>query len=140
MTEDVILGLIYQELIKLVLFAKIADDRGRAIAEMWEKIDQKQRSESITITQIPPQTILHESAPVDDKRSYDWWRLENGAYAKVYRTVLEGEVYQEDGKRLCVTTWNPLNMNCLQNDLSRHWDLKNRKTGDNPQGWPDWCK
>jgi|HubBroStandDraft_2_1064218.scaffolds.fasta_scaffold117748_2 hypothetical protein len=121
---------------ELVQYAKIADIRGRVIADMWEGQEKLKQVERLNLS---PEMVF-KNAIFDTSRPYDWWRLENGAYAKVYKAILEGEVYQEDGKKLCVTTWNPLNMSCLQNDISKHWDLRNRKTGDNPAGWPDWCK
>jgi hypothetical protein len=138
MNQEPMLILIESHLAKLVEYARIADIRGRAIAEMWEKTEKKQRAETITVVQSPSQTILHESSPVIDKRAYDWWRLENGTYAKVYRTILEGEIYQEDGVPSCKSNWNPLSLKNTNGITD--FNLKSRKSGDNPSGWPDWCK
>jgi hypothetical protein len=114
----------------LVEYAKVADTRGRAIAEMWEKQE----------TQKQPKKLEYLNPELVEKsRPYDWWRLENGAYAKVYKTQLQGEIYQEDGKMLQRADWNPLSLVSMDR-LDGKWNLKNRKSGDNPAGWPDWCK
>src|SRR5580692_6094528 len=93
---------------ELVQYAKIADIRGRAIAEMWEKQEKLKQEERPTALQSQAIIVKDPSCP------HDWWRLENGYYAKVYRTQLTGVVYQEDGKELANTTWNPLN--CKSDD------------------------
>jgi hypothetical protein len=131
------IGFISNQLGVLVEYARIADTRGRAVAEMWEKMKQKSKE-----TNFDPNKWYEETKtkPITlDVRSYDWWRLENGAYAKVYKTQLQGEIYQEDGKMLQYADWNPLSLVSMDR-LDGKWNLKNRKSGDNPAGWPDWCK
>jgi hypothetical protein len=118
---------------KQLKLAEVADTRGRAIAEMWES------QEKLKIARPNPSPgMINKGVDYNDVRPYDWWRLKNGTYAKVYKTVLEGEIYQEDGKALTVGRWNPLNLRDINGVTSL--DLQNRKTGDNPAGWPDWCK
>jgi hypothetical protein len=101
-----------------------------------ERMETKMRGIINETESLQNQTkIIKNNIP----RLYDWWRLENGTYAKVYRIQLEGVLYQEDGKELQQASWNPLNMASLDR-LDGKWNLKNRKSGDNPAGWPDWCK
>jgi hypothetical protein len=148
------IGFISNQLGVLVEYARIADTRGRAIAEMWEsqerlamqrrgkEIEKDLQGQTFKGTNFDPNKWYEETKtkPITlDVRPYDWWRLENGYYAKVYKTQLQGEIYQEDGKMLQHADWNPLSLVSMDR-LDGKWNLKNRKSGDNPTGWPDWCK
>jgi hypothetical protein len=117
-------------------YARIADVRGRAIAEMWEKLDKQPK----TYQGVPEKvTLLHSSTSiVEDKREYDWWQLENGQYAKIYKIELQGDIFNVDGSHLQASGWNPYSLK--SNDQNKGFSLKRRRESFKPEGWPEWMK
>lgn len=73
---------------------------------------------------------------------YDWWRLQNGDYAKVYKIELKGTIYKEDGTMVTNFSpiWNPYNLRNINLVNDSRWDLKNRKSSVEDKGWPEWTK
>lgn len=93
-------------------------------AKVFEE-DTKAR-EKLRATQVPT-----------EPPAYDWWQLANGDYAKIYRTELKGEVFNEEGNLVGPGAWNPLSNRSIGD---KEFDMMKRKTGDNPKGWPEWTK
>lgn len=136
MTEDKIL----QVLVEIRDFLKIADIRGKRIFEQFEqrqsqdlikhelKVDQT--SGFISVVEIKPEL------------PYDWWRLQNGDYAKIYKIELKGTIYKEDGTMVTNFSpiWNPYSLKNINLVNDSRWDLKNRKFSVEDKGWPEWTK
>lgn len=75
--------------------------------------------------------------------AYDWWRLENGDYAKIYKIELKGTIYKEDGTMVTnlSPTWNPYSLRCKIDQVDKtQFDLKNHKFSVEDKGWPEWTK
>jgi hypothetical protein len=118
----------------LVRFAGVADERGRAIAEMWEKLDKQPK----IYQGVSEKVTLHPTSLVEDKREYDWWLLENGQYAKIYKIELQGEVFNTNGEKTNLSGWNPYSLK--NREHNKGFDLKRRREGFEPKGWPEWMK
>lgn len=76
----------------------------------------------------------------ESKEAHDWFKLKNGMFAKVPKKLLTGTIYQEDGQSLIYSEWNPLSLKSLFPGNKSEYDIVERKSGDNPEGWPEWTK
>lgn len=83
--------------------------------------------------------ILKPEPVTTSEPAYDWWRLENGQYAKIERTVLRGQIYNKDGSIHGAAYWNPYSLECTELGYSE-LNLKNRKSSPEDKGWPEWTR
>lgn len=82
-------------------------------------------------------------APAQPEPAYDWWRLENGQYAKIWKTLLTGEIRGAKGQLITLEVWNPYNLKHVSKDFTPanyQLDLKNRKSSVEDKGWPEWTR